>query len=413
MDILEVLEDMVSTGQPPTEGCSLLGVGYEEAFSLLEQTYIDGRFSRGKSAEKFIIGPYGAGKTHFLRQLLEIAQRRGCATAEVVLSGDIDITKPLVVYKEVAREMRVPGQESKGMEGLLQQCYAKIRSEESNPELVDEYVRCRIDGLKDVSFENVSYQRVLINTLTARFTGDEEQFHLGCRWLDGEVTLGSLAKTLGESPITSTEQNLFGRRAIFCLCQFVKAMGYPGTVVGFDEAEQAANVTKRQLQKILSMLRSEIDAVSTAKNASLLVVYAVLPNVVQEMQNYPALQQRISEPNPERKFFDGEVYSPRIDLGHPYSDAGHSALNILERIGGRLVDLLYEQYGSELLVSKEGTLSACFSWAEEVFAKNASLSNRRDMVKLTASRLLHLKSTSILDSSITPPEPPCFGDEEV
>ena len=412
MDILNIFEEMVSTGQPPIEGCTRLGVGYEDAFKRLEETYINGFLKRGRSAEKFIIGPYGSGKTHFLRQLLELGRNYGCVTAEVVLSRDIEMDKPLLVYKEVAREIQTPEKRRKGIDGLLRACYDKIRSEEPGPELVDEYVRYRIDALNDVDFEDGAYRRILISALNARHAGDDEKFEQPCRWLNGEITQNSLARNLGVTVITGQEQGTFGRRALLSLCQFIKAVGYSGTVIGFDEAEQAAHVPPRHLQRILSMLRSEIDAVVRVRGASLLIVYAVLSDVIQEMQNYPALQQRIAEPDPTRKFFDGNTYSPRIDLDQPYATM-ESALGVLERIGERLVDLLYEQYGAEIRVPKEKALTACYNWAEEASANNPSISNRRDMVKATVSRLLYLKRHGNLEGQFVPPEVPAEGDAEV
>ncbi len=413
MEIIDIFQDMASTGQPPLQGCIALGVGYEDAFQRLEKTYISGFFKRGKSAEKFIIGPYGSGKTHFLRQTLEIARKHDCATAEVQLSRNIDISKLLIVYKEVAREITVPDQKMKGIESLLKAYYNNIRSQYDDPEISDEFVKSAIEALDDIGFEHDGYKKVLSRSLKALMYGEKDVFDAGCRWLAGEIADRPVAKVLGVSTIPSSEQDGFGRRAMFSLCQFIKSAGYTGTVIGFDEAEQAASVPAKQLNKILSMARSEIDAITRLQNASLMIIYAFTPDIIQEMQRYPALQQRLAEPDPSRRFFDGNDYSPQIDLAQPYQETDITTLNILEKIGERLVNLLYDNYEEKFLIDRASTIAACYEWADDVHAKEASLKHRRDMVRLTCSRLLHLYHTGTLDGFTDISTSSNLGDEEV
>ena len=92
IDVLALLESLAEKGTPPTDGCTLFGVGYDDAFERLKRTYLERRFSNGGSAEKFVVGPFGSGKTHFLRQFLEIARDMDCVTAEVPLTRSFDIT---------------------------------------------------------------------------------------------------------------------------------------------------------------------------------------------------------------------------------------------------------------------------------------------------------------------------------
>lgn len=414
MDLIEIFQDMASTGQPPLQGCVDLGVGYEDAFQRLEHTYMSGFFKRGKSAEKFVVGPYGSGKTHFLRQTLEIARKNNCASAEVQLSRNIDIAKILIVYKEVAREIAVPGQKRKGIEGLLKAYYDNVLLQDNDPEISDEFVRSAIAALEDVAFEHDEFRRVLIRTLKAIVRGEKDIIDAGCQWLSGEVADKDVAKVLKISTITATEQDAFGRRAMFSLCQFIKAAGYNGTVIGFDEAEQAANVPAKQLNKILSMARSEIDAITRLQGGAVLIFYAFTPDVIQEMQRYPALQQRLAEPDPNRRFFDGNDYSPQIDLAQPFQVNNSKSLIILQRIGERLVNLIFETYQVEMQAfDKNQILKASHDWADEIDARNASISNRRDMVRLTCSRLLHMYHTGSLEEFAEPPDLSHAGDEEV
>ena len=413
MELMDIFRDMASTGQPPLKGCVDLGVGYEDAFQRIEKTYMTDYFNRGKSAVKYIVGPYGSGKTHFLRQTLEIARKNGCATSEVQLSRNIDISKILIVYKEVAREIAVPGQKRKGIEGLLKAYHEKVRSQDDDPEISDEFVKSSIEALDDVEFEHDGFRRVLSRSLKALVYGERDVFDAGCQWLAGEIADRDVAKVLKISTIPTAEQDGFGRRAMFSLCQFIKSAGYTGTVIGFDEAEQAANVPAKQLNKILSLARSEIDAITKLQNAASLVLYAFTPDVIQEMQRYPALQQRLADPDPTFRFFDGNDNSPQIDLAQPFQAFDSKSLIMLQKIGERLVNLLFDSYEEIQVIDRSQVIAASQDWADEVDARNASIGNRRDMVRLTCSRLLHLYQTGSLDGFSEVPPSTNPGDEEV
>src|SRR5690606_26313922 len=102
-EIIRIYERMASSGTAPEDGCRLFGVGYEDAYERLRRTYLRRRFERGDSGEKFVVGPFGSGKTHFMRQLMELAREEGCVTAEVKLDKNIDFANPHSVYQEVMR----------------------------------------------------------------------------------------------------------------------------------------------------------------------------------------------------------------------------------------------------------------------------------------------------------------------
>ena len=79
--LFDILEPLAENGTAPARGCSTFGVGYNDTFDQLCKVYVDGQFKRGKSAEKFVIGPFGSGKSHFLRHFMEIAETKNCVTA--------------------------------------------------------------------------------------------------------------------------------------------------------------------------------------------------------------------------------------------------------------------------------------------------------------------------------------------
>ncbi|HID31057.1 MAG TPA: hypothetical protein EYP19_13790, partial [Desulfobacterales bacterium] len=242
MDIIDLYEKLAEHGHAPAEGCTLFSVGYEDAFRRLKQKYLVERFARGGSAEKFVVGPFGSGKTHFLRHLMEVAKELNCVVAEVALNKDVDFTKSLIVYQEVARELSTPGQNGKGMRALLLGCLDQVKNMAPTKEDTEEFLSAWISGLDLASFELDSFGFVARRALEAHLEENEGLFNTACRWLSGEVTNRFIAKDLGLKTISGAEQNLYARRALFSVALLARHAGFNGTVMCFDEAEQGLRV---------------------------------------------------------------------------------------------------------------------------------------------------------------------------
>lgn len=410
MDTISILERMAETGTAPEEGCSLFGTGYEEAFERLRKVYIEGAFARGRSTEKFIVGPYGSGKTHFLRQLMEIARGHGCVTAEVALNKEIDFTQPLVVYKEVARDLRPPASTRTGIKALLEACLEKVRGPmEANPEMATQLARRWVDGVEECGLREPAVARVAMDALHASLSGDVERFAICSRWLSGEVSDRQVAKEVGASPVTKAEQARFGCYALLSLCQLVKHAGFAGTIIAFDEAEQSFNVGKKKMAAILSMLQSGINATADLRNGAALFCFALTPDVVEKMEEFSALQQRVADPTPGHGFFDGHTRAPKIDLTHRQGDPYEE----LREMAMRLVDLLYERADWEPAVPKGEVAARATEIAREVADSDSSAGNRRTLAKRVSYMLVNLYDNGTLEphrgrdpeTAVTDPEP--------
>jgi hypothetical protein len=394
VDVLGMIERMAEYGTAPDDGCTLFGVGYEEAFDRLKQKYLEERFARGGSAEKFIVGPFGAGKSHFMRQLMEIARELGCVTAAVALTKDLDFTQSLVVYREVVRQLRVPGMERRGIRALLEASLDKVRSQApDNEALADRLAAGWVAALDEADFELEAFGRVARQGLEAYLREDEETFDSACRWLEGEVGDRALARTLGVAPVAKSEENLHGRRALLTLFQFIRRAGFRGTIVGYDEAEQGLQVSRRDLPRILSRLQSNINAVADLKQGSALVLYALESSLAERLDQFPALQQRVADPGPGYGFFEGNTLAPRIDV--VYRDDPRRELR---EIGYRLVDLLYEHADRAPAVERREVLAAVDRLADEIAHVDATSAGRRGMVKRTCTMLVRLHDEGVLDT---------------
>ncbi len=394
IDIYRALEHLASLGTAPLDGCTALGVGYEDAFDRLERMYLEEGFARGRSAEKFVIGPFGSGKTHFLRQLMEAARARTCVTAEVTLSKDVDFTRTLMVYTEIARGIRAPESVSTGIRALLRSAFARVCAQAPEGR-VALFTRAWIDGIAAAEYPLPAFGRVVRRALDALDSGDDADFEVAGRWLDGEVTDRTLASRLDVSTVQRADENLHGKRALLSLFCFVRAAGYHGTVVTFDEAEQGLGVDRKKINRILSMLQSQINAIADLRDGSALIVYALTPDLIGEMERFAALQQRVADPARGMGFFDGNTRAVRIDL-----TLRPDPLHDLEAIGVRLCDLLYAAYGDRLAAPLEEAYAAIRQVAAAVYETDASSSSRRTMVKQTSALLLNLYDTGMLDPAM-------------
>lgn len=405
-DVLEMFERMAMTGTAPRNGCSLFGVGYDDAFRRLKNTYIINGFERGSSAEKFVVGPFGSGKTHFLRQLIEIAEELNCVTAEVQLNKAVDFTQSLIVYKEFAREIRTPDNEP-GIRSLIDGCIQNVKAKCEDPSLEDIVLNAWISGIDKTDFKLDSFKRMVKRALLAFQEGNEELLESICQWLSGEVDNKALCKELDIQPVPKSEQNLFARRATLSLYQLVRHAGFRGTVVCYDEAEQGLTVDKKKTEKILSMLMAEISATADLYKGSALIIYALTPDLVEKMETFAALQQRISNAD-GLSFFEGNTYASLIKLTNQ-----EDPLLELQTIGSKLVDVFYDELGANLRVSKEEILNHINNKAKEIVESNISVSNRREMVKTTCTTLMLMYHDQFSEIAASAYQFPAAEEDEV
>ena len=325
--LYDALERMAQYGTAPEEVCSLFGVGLDDPLARLKKVYFDNAFSRGRSAEKFVVGPFGSGKTHFLRQLQEVAYRSDCAVAEVQLNRDVDFTDPLAVYQEIAAEIQVPDQPTKGLQSLLRHAAERLRDSADNEQMGNGLLLHFSLETAERVFELECLGRMYARAFQAQLDGETEHFELVCRWLAGGFGDRSICKFLGVAPISKPEHRRYGHKAALSLYQLIKSLGYTGTLVCLDEAEQSLDVDRKRMQTVLSTLQSGINAAADLKDGAVLIVFAITPDVADKLKEFPALQQRLVDPGPGMGFFEGRFTILRGDFG--VGEGGWAAFDIV------------------------------------------------------------------------------------
>ena len=399
VDIHGMFEQLAELGTAPSDGCSLFGAGNELAFAQLRDHYIIDRFKRGRSSEKFVVGPWGSGKTHFLRQLMEMGRENDCVTIEVQLNKNLDFTHSLVVYQEIARECRAPGQDRRGIAALIEDAIGRIRRDcESNGAPANDVLRAWADGLPHCDFKSLAFARVLRRAVYAHLEGDATGFEMATRWLGGEVTSSPIAKAVGESAMNSGQIKIHAQNARLSLFQFIRHAKYRGTILGFDEAEQSMAVDRKRTEKIFSHLLSEINALFSLADGSALVLHAVTPEVIESISTQmPMLAQRIADPAVGQGFMEGNPLAVRINLGmreDPTKD--------LARIGQRLLDAFMKHLSPLEPAQADALRAEIDSMASAVASEEQSSGARRLMVKRVCTLLLTIRSPQWTPSTPLP-----------
>lgn len=393
--IMDIIERMASNGLAPEDGCSLFDIGNDVYISSLKSLYFQKNFKRGISAEKFVVGPFGSGKSHFVRLLCEHARKMDCVTATVPLTKQIDVTNSNAIYKEISREIKTPSGE-RGIKKLLIAIIEKIQKnssiEYSDNNVAEKFVRKWVESLENYDFESDLFSRVIRQAFDAYLKEDLDRFDSASRWIGGEFDNRSISRDLNISPITKSELTRTASRVNLSLYQLIKLSGFLGTVVVFDEAEQGFEISNKKKSVLYSLMQSDINALNDLKDGSALILYAILPSIKEGMMNFPALQQRVQHPVP----FERNPRAPLIEISYKHDSSKEGIVNELVSIGNRLIKMYYYVNDEEFTFPEQDVYDAIKNLAKRTYEEDTSISSRRMMVKGTCSLLMHLHDTGVL-----------------
>jgi hypothetical protein len=383
-NIIDAYEHMAEYGTAPREGCKLFDVGNAQALERLRDVYLLGKMERGSSGEKFVIGPYGSGKTHFLRQVLELSQSLGCVTSEVALTKDVDSSNSFLIYKATAAAFHVPQSAASGISGLFQAAVTRVQqAAEVSGHIAEPILDGWLSALGRHDFRSTHFSAVLPRALEALRDGDAASFEAFVRWFNGDVIKPSQARRYKLPVVPRNELQVFGQQALLSMFQFIRLAGFRGTVVVYDEAEQSFALQGKRLDRLLSLLQSKINALADLTDGAAVILYAITPDVAEKMATFAALQQRIADPGPSMSFFDGNPYAVKIDLTQHRDGIGD-----LSAIGRKLADLLVGHLPGTDPSAVHSVHNDIQRAAQQIAAVDATSGSRRTMVKQTCALLL-------------------------
>jgi len=99
--------ESLRTGIPPQKGVDLYSVGNEQIIEGIKRFHFEGMANHG--IIRFISGSWGSGKTHFFRQLREVALQSNCLVSNVELEkSSAALNKFQSVFAAIVRMIATP-----------------------------------------------------------------------------------------------------------------------------------------------------------------------------------------------------------------------------------------------------------------------------------------------------------------
>ena len=294
-----ILAQMGENGKPPELGIAHVNAGNESYLRVIDAAYIqDLIIAVEGSSFKLVQGTYGAGKTHFLYCVRDLAWRRRLLTAFVTISPkECPFNRPLAVYRAIAQRIERPrspdGEETRGIDDLLRQCVERRVADDGR-----DPTRDWIDAtLARTSFTRHSFRDAVVGFARAVVDRDEPAARRLAAWLRGEDLTLSEAKLAGLYEVPGND-NGFGM--LRSLVQLVPRLGWQGSVLLLDEAERRLSASEKPtkaLGETVDHLRELIDLCGRSELPRTLILYAVTPMFTEHvLPLYPALQQRLGAP---------------------------------------------------------------------------------------------------------------------
>jgi hypothetical protein len=399
-----LLAQLATNGLPPRElnlakaSLDMFSVGLDDWISRLATTYFQD-FSRDSSHFKLVLAPYGGGKTHFLMALGVRALEEDFGVSYVACVPDrsgapVRVDNALGLYAEVIAKLRIKGRQDYGISALLTAVVERKRHviEESGVADVDGaflmYLRQLSRNFPGGTFGE--FAQVVTEALRGYWSGDDltPAAKAAEKWLEGRMDSISQDeyKLLGLRKVAAAEKAMVGRRLLLALAKFLPDAGCHGLVLLIDEVETLFTAKGKALQSVLAAMRVLLDqAGSVPDDIPMFCVFAAVPDVLEGIRKYPALDQRLSVQG--GSFEQKNDFAPQINLDNLVAD--HESM--LASIGKKLVDVAIVAHDSK--ISREIQIENALKLAKVANRQTLDVNSRRLFVKTWAS-LLELQITT-------------------
>lgn len=341
MKPLEVLAHLGELGTPPDEQTALrMSAGLETSLQRIDDETLP-FIAMGGGELQFVYGPYGRGKTHFLKALAQRARDRGFVTAYVDCQENESPFQSLTAtYCAIAASMTPPLPyrffATSGVTRIIEAQFIHKDKKEQQA-LID---RLKSNKAMIPDFRNL----VLAYCTEAVLAGSDE--HLAERLealLAASPTYGvrvgalyrehtGLPRPLGKL----SRRNAAGwLRALLSL---PRELGFAGMLVLFDETETVLSPRGRHRQVHLAHIRTLIDHMATGAFRGCAIYYATAEEFGETMKDLEALNQRIERTSvPELH----ETRNPRaVWVGlDELTVPGPDTPEFFEELAGRIIEL--------------------------------------------------------------------------
>ncbi|MEO8392065.1 MAG: BREX system ATP-binding domain-containing protein [Chloroflexota bacterium] len=348
----QIIETLGQSGTPLSQGVSYYNVGNESLLTTIDTHYLGSYLADGGAVFKLVVGDYGSGKSHFLYCVRDRAWQRNFAVSKVDLSPkESPYDDQRRVYAAVAssvvwHELGSLSEDERGLarflEGTLRRLVNPHGLDLEDPETADvPEVRAFLQTLATTPIDSLSFHKAVQSYFHALLRGHERRLESLERWLHGEEVSPEDMRDLRSIGVTEKINKNNAFRMLRSLCQTVRALGYTGLALLFDEGDRMLSIGGKAEKTATDNLREVIDRCREDLPGALFM-YAVPPDFLHTVvPKYPALQQRIQAPN---YFSRANPFSPQIDLEH--LDLPDEEL--LTQIAYRLMPIFEVAYGVKL-----------------------------------------------------------------
>lgn len=379
----QIIETLGQSGTPLSKGVSYYNVGNESLLTAIDTHYLGSYLADGGAVFKLVVGDYGSGKSHFLYCVRDRAWQRNFAVSKVDLSPkESPYDDQRRVYAAVAssvvwHELGSLNEDEHGLSRFLEGTLRRLVNphgvdlEDTETQDIPE-VRAFLQTLATTTIDSLSFHKAVQGYFNGLLRGQERRLESLQRWLHGEEVSPEDMRDLRSIGVTEKINKNNAFKMLRSLCQTVRALGYTGLALLFDEGDRMLSIGGKAEKTATDNLREVIDRCREDLPGALFM-YAVPPDFLHTVvPKYPALQQRIQAPN---YFSRANPFSPQIDLEH--LDVPDEEL--LRQIAYRLMPIFEIAFGVKLDSDIQAENIRLFSEA----ARNSylAISHRRLFVK--------------------------------
>ena len=379
----QIIDVLGQSGTPLSKGVSYYNVGNESLLNTIDSHYLGSYLADGGAVFKLVVGDYGSGKSHFLYCVRDRAWQRNFAVSKVDLSPkESPYDDQRRVYAAVAssiiwHELGNLGEDERGLtrflEGTLRRIVHPHGLDLEDPGATDiPEVRALLQTLESTPIDSLSFHKAIQGYGAALLRGQELRLESLGRWLHGEEVSPEDMRDLRSIGVTEKINKNNAFKMLRSLCQVVRALGYTGLGLLFDEGDRMLSVGGKSEKVATDNLREVIDRCREDLPGAMFL-YAVPPVFVHDVvPKYPALQQRVQTPN---YFSRSNPFSPQINLDR--LDIPDDEL--LTQIGSRLLAIFEVAFGTRLNADVQAHNIATFSQAAR--ESYLAISHRRLFIK--------------------------------
>ncbi len=348
----QIIETLGQSGTPMPRGVSYYNVGNESLLNAIDTHYLGSYLADGGAVFKLVVGDYGSGKSHFLYCVRDRAWQRDFAVSKVDLSPkESPYDDQRRVYGAVAssivwHELGGLAEDEYGLGRFLEGTLRRIVSphgldlQDEGAEEIPE-VRAFLSTIASTHIDSLSFHKAVQGYFTALLRGQERREDSLERWFQGEEVTPEDMRDLRSIGVTEKINRNNAFKMLRSLCQAVRALGYTGLALLFDEGDRMLSIGGKAEKTATDNLREVIDRCREDLPGALFM-YAVPPDFLHTVvPKYPALQQRVQAAD---YFSRTNPFSPQIDLDH--LDMPDEEL--LVQIGYRLMPIFETAYDVKL-----------------------------------------------------------------